>query len=408
MTPAGVAILGATGSIGRSAIRVIERHPERFRVAALSAHRSASELDRLAARLEPDLAVLSGKGGAELELAWQGEWGFGEAGLAAAVELPGVDIVLNALVGIAGLGPTLRTLETGKRLALANKESLVTGGELALAALGRGGGELVPVDSEHSAIHQCVAGRAPREIRRLILTASGGPFREHAAADLASVGPDDALAHPTWDMGSKITVDSATLANKALEVIEAHYLFGVPYERIEVVVHPTSIVHSMVELCDGSVLAQLGRPTMEVPILYALSYPERLEDGDGSEPFDPVAAGPLEFEPVREDTFPMFRLGIDAGRAGGRLPVVYNAANEVAVAAFLGGRIAFPEIPELVRETISRFTPGAVESVHAVWEADEAARTVARAEIGGASVGTSRPPTGDSRERAGAPLSGEV
>ncbi len=408
MTPAGVAILGATGSIGRSALRVIERHPERFRVAALSAHRSGAELDRLAARLKPDLAVLSGGDGAGLEPAWRGEWRFGEAGLAAAVELPEVEIVLNALVGIAGLGPTLRTLEIGKRLALANKESLVTGGELALEALDRGGGELVPVDSEHSAIHQCVAGRAPREIRRLILTASGGPFREHAPSDLASVGPDDALAHPTWDMGSKITVDSATLANKALEVIEAHYLFGVPYDRIEVVVHPTSIVHSMVELCDGSVLAQLGPPTMEVPILYALSYPERLEDGGGGEPFDPVAAGPLEFEPVREDVFPMFRLGIDAGRAGGCLPIVYNAANEVAVAAFLAGRIAFPEIAAVVRETISGFTPGPVEDVPSVWKADEAARAVARASIDAVSVGTSRPPTGDSRERAGAPLSGEV
>jgi 1-deoxy-D-xylulose-5-phosphate reductoisomerase len=389
----GVAILGATGSIGRSALRVLERHSDRFRLVALSAHRNAPELDRLAAELEPELAVLSDGPEPGFVPSWRGEWRYGERALMESVELPSVDIVLNALVGVAGLGPTLRTLEAGKRLALANKESLVAGGELVLQAQSRGGGEILPVDSEHSAIHQCLGGRPSREIRRLILTASGGPFRELSLEALADVTPADALAHPTWDMGAKITIDSATLANKALEVIEGHFLFGIPFEHISVVVHPTSIIHSMVEFRDGSTIAQLGHPTMEVPILYALAYPVRPEDGQAE--FDPIAAGPLSFEPVREDAFPMFRLGVDAGRAGGVMPVVFNAVNEVAVAAFLEERVGFTELPDLVRHTMGCFDPEPVRAVDQVWAVDRAAREIARKAIAAGGSGTSRTGAGE-------------
>lgn len=395
MSRVGVALLGATGSIGRSARRVIERHSDRFRLVALTAHRSAAELDRLASALEPELVVLSDGPEPGYTPRWTGEWRFGQSGLIEAVELSSVDIVLNALVGIAGLGPTLRALEAGKRLALANKESLVAGGALVLEAHARGGGEILPVDSEHSAIHQCLGGRPTEEIRRLILTASGGPFREFSRDELADVTPGDALAHPTWDMGAKITIDSATLANKALEVIEGHFLFEVPFERISVVVHPSSIVHSMVEFRDGSTIAQMGLPTMEVPILYALAYPVRPEDGRSE--FDPITAGPLAFEPVREDAFPMFRLGVNAGRAGGVMPVVFNAVNEEAVAAFLEERISFTDLPELVRFTMERFEPEPVRTVDQVWEVDRVARETARRAMPGGRVGTSRTAAGDSR-----------
>lgn len=405
--PRGVAILGATGSIGRSALAVIERHPERFRVAALTAHTKARALDELARRWRPELAVLSGGPESGFEPAWDGRWGFGEDGLAAAVALPSVDVVLNALVGIAGLGPTLDALGAGKRLALANKESLVTGGELVMEALSHGDGELLPVDSEHSAVHQCLGGRDPSEIRRLFLTASGGPFRRLAPEALRDVTPEQALDHPTWEMGAKITIDSATLANKALEVIEAHHLFGLPYDRIEVVVHPTSIVHAMVELHDGSVLAQLGRPTMEVPILHALAWPERPEDDRDAPAFHPLEDGPLAFEPLRADAFPMFGLGVEAGRSGGRAPIAYNAANEVAVRAFLEGRIAFPAIAGVARAVLDDVEAGPVRDVEAVWAADASARARARAAIDAASPGTRGRSAGDSRGSAHTPLSHE-
>ncbi|MGH7541797.1 MAG: 1-deoxy-D-xylulose-5-phosphate reductoisomerase [Gemmatimonadota bacterium] len=407
MTPRGVAILGATGSIGRSALAVIDRHQERFRVVALSAHTSAPDLDALAQTWEPELVVLSGEPDRSFDPGWRGEWRFGNEGLAAAIERPDVDIVLNALVGIAGLGPTLRALRAGKRLALANKESLVTGGKLVLDALAAGGGELVPVDSEHSAVHQCLGGGDARGVRRLILTASGGPFRDLSAADLAGVTAEQALDHPTWDMGAKITVDSATLANKALEVIEAHHLFSLPYERIEVVVHPTSIVHSMVEFRDGSILAQLGRPTMEIPILHALAWPDRVEDGGMGEGFDPVRDGPLSFEALRVDAFPMFRIGVEAGRAGGRAPVVYNAANEIGVEAFLAGRIGFPAIAETVEHVLGCVEPAPLRDETDVWETDAAARRLARTALE-PTPGTRGRPAGDSREAADASTTREV
>jgi len=376
----GIAILGATGSIGASAVSVVRRHPDRFRVVALTAHRRTEALDALALELEPDLVCVTGSREDEFEPRWAGEWRFGPGAASEAAAHAAADIVLNALVGIAGLEPTLTALEAGKRLALANKESLVTGGPFVLDALARGGGELLPVDSEHSAVHQCLAGRPAAEVSHLTLTASGGPFRDWSPQRLAAACPDDALAHPTWDMGAKITVDSATLANKALEVIEAHVLFGLGYDAIDVVVHPTSIVHSFVEFRDGSCLAQLGRPTMEVPILYALGYPERIDDGRVAAGFDPLRDGPLEFEPLRRDAFPLFEAGVDAGRRGGELPVVFNAANEVAVAAFLDGRIGFRELSEAVIRTLGRFSDAPIESPERIWQVDASARDAAREE----------------------------
>ena len=370
----GVAILGATGSIGRSALAVLDQHPERFRAVALTAHRSGDALLALARRHRPDLAVVSD---APVPAGADGgtRWRTGREALLEAATHPDADIVLNALVGAAGLEPTLAALAAGKRVALANKESLVCAGALVLEAARRGGGELVPVDSEHSAILQCLAGTRSEDVARLVLTASGGPFRGWDPERLAAATPADALRHPTWDMGAKITIDSATLANKALEVIEAHFLFGVPYERIEAVVHPQSIIHSMVETVDGSVLAQLGFPTMELPVLYALTYPERLPYA--CRRFDPVAAGALTFEPVRADRFPAFALGVAAGRAGGTAPAVYNAANEVAVAHFLGGRLSFPGIAGAVEETLSRWPGGEAAALEEVVAADAWARRTA-------------------------------
>jgi 1-deoxy-D-xylulose-5-phosphate reductoisomerase len=370
----GVAILGATGSIGASALAVLGQHPERFRAVALTAHRSVDALRTLVARHRPSLAVVS-DAEAPAESGTGTRWASGRQALIEAATHPDADIVVNALVGAAGLEPTLAALEAGKRVALANKESLVCGGPLVLQAAERGGGELIPVDSEHSAIFQCLAGARPSEVRRLIITASGGPFREWAPERIAQACAADALRHPTWDMGAKITIDSASLANKALEVIEAHFLFGVPYERIEAVVHPQSIIHSMVEMVDGSVLAQMGFPTMELPVLYALTYPERLPYD--CRRFDPVAAGTLTFESVRADRFPAFALGVRAGRAGGTMPAVFNAANEVAVAEFLAGRVSFGGIADSIADALERWTGGPVRTLDDVREADAWARRAA-------------------------------
>ena len=259
--------------------------------------------------------------------------------------------MLNAVVGAAGLDATLAALEHGKRVALANKETLVMAGHLVDAARRRGGGELVPVDSEHSAILQCIAGRSGVEVRRVILTASGGPFRHWTPQQIERATLSDALQHPTWRMGRKITVDSATLANKALEVIEAHYLFGLNFDQIDVVVHPQSVVHSFVEFVDGSVLAQLGVPSMELPVLYALTHPERVPD-TGVPPFDPVELSPMTFERVRVKDFPALALGIGAGRTGGAAPAVFNASNEEAVSLFLEGRIGFADIPRAIESAL--------------------------------------------------------
>ncbi len=376
MTRRGVAILGSTGSIGTTALRVLARHPDRFRLAALTAHSNAALLAEQAAGGEPGFVGLVQPGeGAERD------WCLGPECLTQAAVRDDVDIVVNAVVGSVGLDATLAALERGKRVALANKETLVMGGHLVAAAERRGGGQVVPVDSEHSAVLQCIAGRSDVEVRRIILTASGGPFREWSRDRLQTATLADALKHPTWRMGRKITVDSATLANKALEVIEAHYLFGLPYDRIDVVVHPQSIVHSLVEFVDGSVLAQMGVPSMELPILYALTHPDRMPDA-GVPAFDPVRASPLTFEPVRLDAFPALRLGIEAGRAGGASPAIFNAANEQAVAIFLEGRIGFTDIAVGITGALEALGAMPGDTRSALEAADAAARRHVRDRFG--------------------------
>lgn len=375
--PLRVAILGSTGSIGRSTLEVVRRHPARFEIVALAVHRSRAELAAQVLEFGPRRVVVVdervGIGGDPSSARWE----VGSDAMLSLAADPDVDVVVNALVGAVGLEPTLAALNAGKRLALANKESLVAAGPLVLEAAARGGGELVPIDSEHSAILQCLVRSDRADVARLVLTASGGPFRGWNSAALAGVRPSDALRHPTWEMGAKITVDSATLANKALEVIEAHFLFGVPYSAIDVVVHPQSIIHSFVEFVDGSVLGQMGFPTMELPILYALSHPARVGD-ERLRNFDPVRAAPLTFEAVDRDLFPLFELGIAAGRRGGTTPAAFNAANEVAVGAFLDERLSFPGIPAVVSAALDEHESGPARSVADVLEADRAARVAAR------------------------------
>lgn len=367
----GVAILGSTGSIGCSALQVLARQRERFHVAALTAYSNAELLQRQAAEWQPTYVGLVNSGKREAGN------GRGPECLVEAATRPDVQIVLNGIVGAAGLEATLAALEAGKRVALANKETLVMAGELVTSAARRGGGEIVPVDSEHSAVLQCITGRRPTELARLILTGSGGPFRTWSPARVADATVDEALRHPTWKMGKKITVDSATLVNKALEVIEAHFLFGLPYETVEVVVHPQSVVHAFVEFVDGSVLAQVGFPTMELPILYALTHPDRVPD-TGARRFDPVAAGTLTFEPVDAALYPAYGLGRAAAGAGGTAPTAFNAANEVAVELFLDGRIRFGRIAETVARVLDGHRATDAGSLEAVLAADADARRLAR------------------------------
>jgi 1-deoxy-D-xylulose-5-phosphate reductoisomerase len=369
----GVAVLGSTGSIGTTALRVLARQRDRFRVTALTAFSNTGLLAEQVRALHPAFVGIVGVDNG----AAPAEWARGTQSLVGAATRDDVDIVINAVVGAAGLDATLAALERGKRVALANKETLVVAGELVAEAARRGHGEIVPVDSEHSAILQCLAGRGPTEVRRLVLTASGGPFRDWPRERIERATVADALQHPTWRMGRKISVDSASLANKALEVIEAHHLFGIPYERIEVVVHPQSVVHSMVEFVDGSVLAQMGVPSMELPILYALTHPERVPDA-GVPPFDPVACSPLTFEAVRHEDFPALGLGIAAGVAGGAAPAVYNAANEEAVALFLAGAIRFGDLARAIASALDAHGGRASGSREALLAADAAARTHVR------------------------------
>lgn len=373
----GVAVLGSTGSIGTTALRVIARQPGRFHVAALTAFANAELLGVQAAATQAPYVALVSPNGTKPPAAWR----TGAASLVEAATRDDVAIVLNAVVGAAGLDATLAALEAGKRVALANKETLVVAGELAAAACARSGGEIVPVDSEHSAILQCLGSRDRKDVRRLIITASGGPFRTWTSDAIGAATLADALRHPTWSMGRKITVDSATLANKALEVIEAHFLFGVPYENIEVVVHPQSVVHSMVEFVDGSVLAQMGVPSMELPVLYALTHPERLRD-DGVPRFDPVAHSPLTFEPVRLADFPALRLGLEAARNGGAAPAVFNAANEQAVALFLEGKMQFGEIAAGIDAALAKLGSMSGHDKASLLAADAAARALVSARAG--------------------------
>jgi 1-deoxy-D-xylulose-5-phosphate reductoisomerase len=367
--PRGVAVLGSTGSIGRSTLAVLRRQAEHFRVVALTAGSNVAAFEEQVREWRPAFAGLA--------VATEGTpYPGGPEVLLQAATHPEVDVVVNAVVGAAGLDATLAALRAGKRVALANKETLVMAGDLVAQAACAGGGELVPVDSEHSAVLQCVSGR-DAGLCRLILTCSGGPFREWPAERVQTATVEEALRHPTWQMGNKITVDSATLANKALELIEAHHLFGLSYDALDVVVHPQSIVHAFVEFCDGSVIAQLGFPSMELPILYALTHPARLPD-DGVRRFDPVAAGTLTFEPVRTEVFRALGAGIAAGRAGGVSPAVFNAANEVAVAAFLAGEVSFGRISEIIERVLDDHRPGPATSLAVVREADQWARAQAR------------------------------
>ena len=354
----GVAILGSTGSIGKSALAVIGRQRDHFRVVALTARTNEAALSRQVAQWQPAYSALVSKTGPEA--------------LVEAATHPDVDIVLNAVVGSAGLDATLAALRAGKRVALANKETLVMAGDLVRAAACAGGGELVPVDSEHSAVLQCLEGRATG-LARVILTASGGPFREWEPERIRAATVQEALNHPTWTMGNKVTVDSATLANKALELIEAHHFFGLGYDTLDVVVHPQSIVHALVEYCDGSVIAQIAFPSMELPILYALTYPVRLPD-QGVRRFDPVQAGVLTFEPVRSDVFRAYSAGVSAGRAGGTAPAVFNAANETAVAAFLDGRVPFGRISDTIERVLDEHHPAPAGDLDTVRAADQWSR----------------------------------
>jgi len=348
-----IALLGATGSIGRQAIEVVDRNPELELVALAS---GSTDLTALAAEHNVEHVQVGGDVTALLDAAEP-------------------DVVLNAIVGFAGVRATLWALERGVTLALANKESLVAAGELALDARSRGGGLLLPVDSEHSALLQCLEGRELTSVDSLVLTASGGPFRGRSRADLDDVTVDDALAHPTWSMGPKITVDSATLANKGLELIEAHFLFGVPYERIEIVVHPTSVVHALVRFRDGAALAHLGYPDMTVPISYALTHPERAPT---EVPRLDLAGGlTLEFAAPDLDTFPLPALARRAGEAGGTYPAVFNAANEVAVAAFLEGRLPFLGIAEVVEDALAAADGAPARDLADLVEADAEARRLA-------------------------------
>jgi 1-deoxy-D-xylulose-5-phosphate reductoisomerase len=374
----GVALLGCTGSIGQSVLRVLARHPDQFRLVAVAARRNAEMLGEQVARFNPRLAVLLEEGAAAPAMNGT-RLRYGREALLEAATSDDVDVVINAVVGAAGLEATLAALHAGKRLALANKESLVAGGPLVLEALKRGGGELVPIDSEHSAILQCLRGARDREVARIILTASGGPFRQHSAEALTRVTRAEALHHPTWEMGAKITIDSATLANKALEVVEAHFLFGLSYDQIDVVVHPQSVIHSMVEFVDGSVLSQMGAPSMELPILYALTHPERIQDARPR--FDAVSFGALTFEPVDTERFPAFALGVQAGRAGGTTPAAFNAANEVAVEGFLSDRLPFSAIANVIEAALDTHQSAPVDALETVLEADRSARAAAHERI---------------------------
>lgn len=383
-----LSILGSTGSVGRSTLDVVAGHGDRLAVAALAAGRNIPLLETQARRWRPELIVAAGDAdrsrleplAVELgaELAW------GAEGLVAAATLPGADTVVSALPGGAGLAPTMAAVEQGRRVALANKESLVMAGELLLAAARRTGAEIIPLDSEHSALEQCLRGRRPGDVRCLVLTASGGPFRGFPRRQLERVTPGEALAHPTWEMGPKISIDSATLVNKGLELIEACRLFDMPPERVEVVVHPQSLVHALVTFADGSSLAQFAPTDMRLPIRRALSHPDTW-----GPPFDPPLelhrCAPLTFEPVDHEIFPAITLARQALAAGGTAPAAYSAANEAAVAAFLEGRIAFPCIWELITGVLERQSIVPADSLALVQAAADEARRLAETLAGGMS-----------------------
>ncbi|SEP93662.1 1-deoxy-D-xylulose 5-phosphate reductoisomerase [Pseudomonas cuatrocienegasensis] len=376
-------MLGATGSIGLSTLDVIARHPERYAVFALTAFSRVAELAGLCLRHRPAFAVVADAAAAALLQAQLADAGLatrvlvGEAGLAEVAAHPEVDAVMAAIVGAAGLTPTLAAVEAGKKVLLANKEALVMSGALFMQAVRRSGAQLLPIDSEHNAIFQCLPvdysrGLGAVGVRRILLTASGGPFRETPLAQLDAVTPEQACAHPNWSMGRKISVDSASMMNKGLELIEACWLFDAPPSRVEVVVHPQSVIHSLVDYIDGSVLAQLGNPDMRTPIAHALAWPERIDSGVA--PLDLFAIARLDFQAPDEQRFPCLRLARLAAEQGGTAPAMLNAANEVAVQAFLERRIRFPEIARIIDHVLSAEAVLPVEQLACVFEADRRAR----------------------------------
>jgi 1-deoxy-D-xylulose-5-phosphate reductoisomerase len=381
-------ILGSTGSIGVQALDIVGRSDE-LELVGLSAERSWEAL--LAQAVSHGVgcvAVSDPLAAARASEAWtDGRVLAGAEGLVSMVVESGADLVLNALSGSAGLGPTVAALGEGIDLALANKESLVVGGELVMALSEATGARIVPVDSEHSALHQLLAGEQPGTVQRLVLTASGGPFRGWSPEALEGVSAEEALRHPTWAMGAKNTIDSATLVNKGLELIEAHHLFGTPYERIEVLVHPQSIVHAMVDLCDGATLAHMGNPDMRVPIAYALHHPERVDVPVAR--LDLAKLGSLTFEAPDERVFPCLTLAREAAQAGGTAPCALNAADEVAVHAFLTGRLSFPGIAHVIQDTLDQLGSAPLRSFDSLYEADRRARAVAGELV---ASGVHRPP----------------
>ncbi len=388
-----LAILGSTGSIGRQCLAVVEALAERFRVVALAAGKNVETLAEQIERHEPDLVSVSDATRAEeLAVRLRGKGiplpaiHHGREGMLAVGTHPQADLVVSAAVGVVGLEATYEALRCGKQVALSNKEVLVAAGELVMAAAARTGRELLPVDSEHNAIHQCLRGGARGEVRKLVLTASGGPFRKTPLAQLASVTPEQALAHPNWRMGNRITIDSATMMNKGFEVIEAHWLFGMRPEQIEVVIHPQSTIHSLVEFVDGSILAQLGPTDMRMPIQYALTYPERVASNEVQ--LDWPRLKRLDFAKVSTRRFPCLRLAREALKKGGALPCALNAADEVAVGAFLERRLPFLGIPQVIERVLARTPRMSFEKMDDVLAADAEARRMAREEVERCAVAT--------------------
>jgi 1-deoxy-D-xylulose-5-phosphate reductoisomerase len=375
-----LSILGATGSIGKSTLDLVERNPGRFEVSAVTAATSVETLAQIARRTGAGLAVIADEARlTDLQDLLAGTDCRAAAGPDALVEAAAGDaeLVIAAIVGCAGLRPTMAAVEAGRTVALANKEALVTAGALMTDAAARSGATLLPVDSEHNAIFQCLAGSRSEQVSRIILTASGGPFRTSSAETIREATPAQAVAHPNWSMGAKISVDSATLMNKGLELIEAHYLFGLPSDRLDIVIHPQSVIHSMVEFVDGSVLAQLGSPDMRIPIAYALAWPERMDTP--AQRLDLVSIARLDFEAPDIQRFPALRLAREALEAEAAAPTVLNAANEVAVASFLAGDIRFTDIARLVEEALATADLGAPQTVGDVLEIDRVTRGQVRA-----------------------------
>ena len=377
-----ISLLGSTGSIGKQTLEVAAANPDKMKIRVLAAHTSDTILEEQIRAVEPDFAVLTDKeAAARLRARYTGKTEIlaGEEGLLAAATYSEVDTVLASMVGYAGLRPTMAAINCGKNIALANKETLVAAGSLVMEAVAKNNVSLTPVDSEHSAIFQALQGGKEDEVKRLLITASGGPFRGKKRSELETVTLAQCLNHPNWSMGKKITVDSSTLANKGLEVIEAHWLFNMPYEKIDVVVHPQSIIHSLVEFCDGSVIAQLGEPDMRLPIQYALSYPCRYHKA--FDQLDLIKAGTLTFEAPDMEAFPSLRIAIDCGKAGGTLPCVFNAANEEAVYAFLDNKIKYLDIPYITEKVASLHKNIAVPCIEDIERADAEARAAAQSII---------------------------